>query len=158
MAAPAATIRQAPTGKPLLEGFPTKIAFARLPNVSFWEKQVKPPGMDGGDAIDITTMFNTQYRTKAARTLVDNDDITVRAAYDPLLYTQILSLINQEGAITITHPDGTTDSWWGYMRSFMPAENREGTQPEAEIRIVITNWDIANAVEAGVAHANVAGT
>lgn len=53
------TTRSAPGGTKLGDGFSTKIAFAADADVSLWEKTVTPPGVDGGDAVDTSTMHNT---------------------------------------------------------------------------------------------------
>jgi hypothetical protein len=103
-------------------------------------------------------MHNSTYRTFAPRQLATLTEITITAAYDPILYTEILALINQEDTFTITFPDGSTVAFYGYIRSFDPQDCVEGTQPEATIVIQPTNWDPANNVEAGPAVAEVAGT
>jgi hypothetical protein len=99
MAAPTPTARVAPAGIKLKDGFPTKITLAADTNIEFWEKQVKPPGIDGGDAVVQTT-----------------------------------------------------------MQMFDPGELVEGTQPEATITIVPTNFDPSGKVEAAPVLTNVSGT
>lgn len=159
MAAPATTALGTPAGIRLGDGYQTAIVFARNDTVSFWEKSIKPPGMDGGDMIDNTTMRNTTWRTRAPRQLITLTDFTLRAAYDPNVYNQILNdLLNQEGAITIHFPDGSTLDFFGYLQKFEPQEITEGNQPEADITVVPTNWDPANAVEAAPVLTSVSGT
>ena len=158
MAAPSVTARSAPVGIKLDDGYSTKIAFAADPDVSFWEKTVKPPGIDGGDAIDQTTMHNTAYRTSAARALKTLTDSSSTVAYDPAVYTQILALINVEGSITIHFPDGSTLAFYGFLKSFEVNDHTEGEQPEATISIVPTNFDPTNKVEAAPVLTSVAGT
>jgi hypothetical protein len=126
--------------------------------VEFWEKSVQPPAVEGGDAIDITTMHNTTWRTKNARQLLDMGDVSITAAYDPSCYTAILSLINVHTTITVTFPDGSTLAFFGFMRSFAPSDHSEGAQPEASVVIVPTNYDHTNHVEAAPVVASVAGT
>ncbi len=158
MTVPATTPRVESSGLRQLGGFSTQIAFEADPNVAFWEKEVQPPGFDGGDKIDTTTMFNTLYRTAAARTLIEVTDGSALAAYDPLVLTEILSLINVEGSITIHFPDLSTLDFFGFLKSFVPQALVPGTQPEADIVVVITNYDPVNNVEQGPVMTEVAGT
>lgn len=158
MANPATTIRLAPAGKMLEDGFSTKIAFNRDPDVSLWEKTVQPPGVDGGDAIEISTMHNTVWRTMAARSLKTLTDSTLTAAYDPVVYNQVVQLINAEGSVTCHFPDGSKLDFFGYLKSFEPQDHAEGEHPEASVTIVCTNYDPVNRVEAGPVMTEVAGT
>lgn len=158
MAAPTPTTRGTPAGIKLKDGFSTKITFARNTTISLWEKAVKPPGVDGGDSIDQTTMHNTAWETMAPGTLKKLTQSTFTAAYDPNVYNQIVSHINIEDTITVTHPDGSTTAFYGYLKSFEPTENRIRAQPEAQCVIVPTNFDPSAKVEAGPATASVSGT
>lgn len=158
MSAPATTARQTPAGIKLDDGYQTKIAFAADPDVSFWEKTVKPPGLDGGSPIDTTTMHNTTWRTMAARALITLTESTVNAAYDPNVYNNILALINVEGAITVRFPDGSTLSFFGFLQKFEPNDNAEGEMPMAAVTITPTNYDPVGKVEAAPVLTSVAGT
>ena len=148
MAAPATTVRVAPVGIKLGDGYQTLIASATDPDVSFWEKSVKPPGLDGGEKVDNTTMHNTTVRTYSARSLIEMTSSSITAAYDPVVLDQIVALINVEGAWTINHPNGDTWDFYGFLKSFEPTQNEEGTQPEAEIVIEVTNVDPSDGSEA----------
>ncbi len=148
-----ATARQTPAGTALDDGFSTKIAFAADPDVSFWEKTVTPPGVEGGDAIEQTTMFNTAWRTFAARALKTLTDSSVTAAYDPKVYDQIIALINVEGLITVHFPDASTIDFYGFLKDFTPGENSEGEQPEADITIIATNINPSTGAEAAPVYA-----
>lgn len=149
MAAPATTSRTTPPGTKLDNGFSSKIAFAADADVNFWETSVQPPGIDGGDAIDITTMFNSTYRTMAARTLIQITEHTLIVSYDPNVWAQIISLVNTEGAITVHFPNSDTLDFFGYLRVFQPQTNEPGTRPTANVTITPTNWDPSNNVEQG---------
>lgn len=158
MAAPVPTTRQTPYGIKLKDGYRTLFTFAADPDVSFWEKTVKPPGLDGGDAIEQTTMHNEDYRTFAPRSLITMTESSMTAAYDPAVLTQIMALINIETTITISFADGSTWAFFGFLKSFETNELQEGEQPNASVSIVCTNFDPTNKVEAGPALASVAGT
>lgn len=158
MAAPATTVRQTPAGIKLDDGYSTKIAFAADPDVSFWEKTVQPPGIDGGDAIETTTMHNTTWRTMASRALKTLTEASCTAAYDPNVYNNILSLINVETSVTVHFPDGSTLAFYGFLKTFEVNEHTEGEQPEATITITPTNYDPTNKVEEAPVLTSVAGT
>lgn len=155
MAAPTRTARITPTGTPLKDGFRTLITFAADADVLLWEKGVKPPGQDGGEAIPQETMHSVQWRRMAPRTLVTLTESTFRAAYKPASYNSALSIINVETVVTIDWPDGTWMAFYGFLRTFEPDELVEGTQPEATCAITPTNWDYVNSVEAGPAFGTV---
>lgn len=157
MAAPSATTRQTPSGIKLDDGYQSLITFESDPDVSFWEKSVTPPSIDGGEPIDTTTMHNSTFRTKASRSLKEYGDCTLVAAYDPVCYTQCLALCNVETIITVTFPDGSTLAFHGYLQKFEPNALEEGSQPEATITIVATNQDSSGTEQAPVLD-EVAGT
>ena len=159
MAAPASTSRGTPVGYKFDDGFSTKIAFARGSTASFWEKTVSPPGVDGGDEIDISTMHNTTWRTFAARNLKTLSPFQVTAAYDAAFYADTINnLINQEGAITCHFPDGSKLDFFGFLKSFEVGAHTEGEQPEVTLSIVPTNYDPVNRVEAAPVLTSVTGT
>lgn len=157
MAAPVAGTRLDPSGIYLDNGYRTLITLAIDTNIEFWEITVTPPGIDGGDEIDTTTMHNDTWRTKSARTLKDMTECSVTAAYDPSIYTAILAAINVETTITVTFPDGSTLAFFGYVKSFEPGALEEGTMPECTITIVPTNVDSSH-VEQSPVLTSVAGT
>lgn len=146
----ASVTRTTPGGTMLKDGYSTKIGFEDDLDIEFWEKTVTPGGYDGGDPIDITTMWNSAVRTKASRTLYDSTDGSAVVAYDPIAIESIKSIINVESIITYSFPDGSTDSRYGYLRSFEPNELAEGSHPEATVSIVHTNRNAdTDAEEAG---------
>lgn len=139
--APTPVARTDPAGTKLDDGYRTLVAFTADPDASFWEKSITPPGMDGGDEIDTTTMHNDTYRTKAPRALVTMTPFSMTVAYDPALYTSILTLINIPTTVTVHYPNGGSLAFYGYLRAFEPDALVEGTQPEATITVVPTNQD-----------------
>lgn len=142
MAAPTATARGTPAGIALREGFVCKLTCEANTTISFWEKTVDLPGLDGGPVIDQTTQFNSRVRTKWPRTLIDVTPITLPdAAYDPNLYNQILSIINTNTVWTARLADGSTIAFWGTLNAFKPAPVREGEQPTCSLTITPTNMD-----------------
>jgi hypothetical protein len=149
MAAPVPTPRGIPTGKKLDDGYKTVICLGASPTMSLWEKTVKPPGLDGGEAVDTTTMHNTVFRTKAPRQLKDATACTFTAAYDPAMLTALLTRINVEDTITVHFPNGGSLAFFGFLQSFETADIAEGTQPEATCTITPTNQDPVTGAEQG---------
>ncbi len=158
MAAPATTTRIIPPGIKLLDGFSTVVAFALDPNVNLWEIGVTPPGVDGGDTIEVTNMHNVTWRTFEPRALYTLTELAFTSFYDPVVYTEILSLVNVRGSITTNFPDGSTLDFYGYLRTFEPQEIVEGDTPQANVTIQPTNWDPVNNVEADPVVTEVSGT
>lgn len=158
MAAPTPTARGTPSGIKLDDGYQTFITFASHPTIGFWEKQVTPPGLDGGDEIDTTTMHNVRWRTRSPRALITMTNSSLTAAYDPALYTTILTLINFETTVTVRFPDGTTVAFFGFLKNFQPGTLVEGAQPEATIEVVPTNQDPSSGAEEDPAVDSAEGT
>jgi hypothetical protein len=138
MAAPT-TSRSAPGGAFLSDGYQTLVAFQADPDVSFWEKTVKPPGVDGGAPVNTTTMHNVTVRTMAPRNLITMTDMSVKVAYDPRVYEQILLLVNTLTGITVHFSDGSTLDFYGWLQKFEPSDCADGAQPEATVVITPSN-------------------
>jgi len=129
------------------DGYQTLITFAADADVDLWEKSVTPPGIEGGDAVETTTMHNEIYRTMNPRSLFTLTDMTTTCAWDPVFYTQALALINVKTTVTVTFPNGDTLAFFGFLKNFTPGELVEGTQPTATVTIVATNQDPTTGVE-----------
>lgn len=105
------------------------------------EKEVTPPGVAGGGANDATTMRNIEYRTMAPKVLKTLTEAPFVVAYDPELYNEMVAMINDNQLITITFPDTATLAFWGWIDSFTPNAQVEGTQPTANVVIIPSNQD-----------------
>lgn len=149
MAAPTFTERQEPQGVYLCDGYQTLIAFGADPDVSFWEISVTPPGADGGEPVDSTTMHNTTWRTMCVRHLKTLTPASGTAAYDPQVLTQLVNLINVVNAVTIHNPDGSAWVFWGALTGFELQERTEGGLPIANFTITPTNQDPSTGDEEG---------
>lgn len=161
MAAPVAVVRGTPSGTRIDDGYQALLTFTSIPTASFWEKTVQPFGIDGGDAIETTTMQNTAWRTFFPRSLKTLTEITIKAAYDPKFFgpAQAQSLINRRNdTVTVRWGDGSTAAAFAYAKKveFDPLE--EGKQPECTITITPTNYDYTNKVEAAPVYVDVTGT
>ena len=126
------------------DGFATTITFGDQtsgtgPGITFWEKEITPPGMDAGGANDTTTMRNTLYRTKAAKKLITMTPMTLVVSYDAIFYDDIIAMIATNQLITITFPDTATLAFYGWLDKFVPGNIVEGEQPTASITIEPSN-------------------
>lgn len=160
MTVPSATVRGTPDGIMLPDGFSSKITIGIDDTIEFWEKQVTPPALDGGDSVEQTTMFNVKWRTSLPRDLITLEDITTTVAYDPDIYDELIdTILNVNTTITVTFSDGTTLAFFGFLKRFEPAALVEGEQPEATVTFVATNVDPADGLtEEGPTLVEVAGS
>lgn len=134
-----------PTGVKIDDGHSTLISFANAANIALWEKEVTPPGADGGGPNDTTTMRNIQWRTRSPKKLITLTESTGTCAYDPKVYTDIMNQLNKNQQITVTFPNGATLVFWGWLNSFRPNANREGEQPTATYEVVPSNQNSVGA-------------
>ena len=123
------------------DGFATLIEFAEDSDVQMWEKEVTPPGIDGGGENDTSTMRNTAWRTRSPKGLKTLTESSLVVAYDPAVYDEIVAMCNVNQAITITFPDDSTLVFWGWLNEFTPSAAVEGEQPTADVTIIPSNQD-----------------
>ncbi len=158
MAAPSPTTRVKPSGFKMPDGYRTLITLSNNPAIQIWEKTVKPPGLDGGDKIDTTTMHNDVWRTYEHRSLKTVTDSSASCAYDPDVWPALVQEINLPQTITITFPDRSQLAFYGFMQKAEIEEHKEGEMPMIAVTLAPTNWDWANFVEAGPTFVAAAGT
>lgn len=140
----------------LTDGFATLITFAENGSVQLWEKEVTPPGYEGGGAVDQTTMRNTTWRTQLSRQLTTASAMTLTAAYDPAAYLEVLNMRKTNQQITVTFPDASTLVFFGWIEAFTPNTLTEGEQPTAELTLEVSNIDPADDSETGPVYASAA--
>lgn len=134
-----------PSGTMLTNGYASYIVLGGSSTVGFWEKEVTPFGVEGGDKIDVTTMHNLYVKTFAAQALFEAADGEMTVAYDPAaLDTLKNSLINTNNTIDVHFPDTSTWDSFGYVQNFSPSALTNGEQPEATVTIVFTNLTTAD--------------
>lgn len=158
MAAPTTTARSTPVGYKMPDGWQTLIACSKRPAIQLWEISIKPPGVDGGDPVETTTMHNTVWRTRDRRHLKTLTESTFKAAYDPESWTDILYMINNPDSWTVIYPENSKLAFYGVMTKFEPDELKEGEMPTATVTITPTNWDYVNYVEAAPVFTDSVGT
>lgn len=121
------------------DGQSTYVSFALQSAVHFLEKEVQPIGLDGGGSVEQTTMRNIRLRTFTPKRLYTVSEQTLKVAYDPNLLVQILGMYQANQQLITTHPDGSSWTWFGWIESFKPDSNKEGTQPEATVVLMASN-------------------
>lgn len=132
------------------DGFKTLVEFSANPAAKFWEKEVTPPGLDGGGENDTSTMRNTRYRTRAPKQLLTLTEMTLVAAYDPDVVNEIVAMAQENQQITVTWPDNTTLTFWGWLDKFVFGNLVEGSQPTATVTIIPSNQDNSGVEQAPV--------
>lgn len=134
------------------DGFATKIDFTGLgAGTTFFAQTVTPPPMTAGGANDVTSMENTQWRTKASKKLIDMGDVQATGFYSASLYSSLVSQLTVNQEITITFPLETGETTaatlvvYGWLDAFEPQAHEEGSAPQANITIIISNRDATGA-------------
>lgn len=124
----------------LEDGYQTLITLSVGGSIKMLEKSVTPPGIHGGDQIELTTMRNALWRTFAPQWLMTLQEFSLTVAYDPVILTTLAStVLNVNQLITVTHSDGSSWEFWAYVKSLVPNENTIGDQPTGVLTIVPTN-------------------
>ena len=127
------------------DGHSTLITLSGAPSIEFCEKTVKPPGVAGGGANDVTTMKNATWRTRSPKQLKTLTPANATVAYDPAVYDTVVAQINVNQLITVLFADGSTLAFWGWLDEFEPGDVEEGSQPEADVVFIPSNQDGAGA-------------
>jgi len=127
------------SAKRLDDGFSTTISLSNIPTIKLFEKDVTPPGMTAGGAIDTTTMRNLAWRTMAPRKLKTLTPVSATVAYATEALETIFAQIGIIQLVTITFPDESTLAFWGWLEEFTPGTNTEGEQPTANMVVQTGN-------------------
>ena len=121
--------------KRLSESVGATITFASYPSVKFYVKQMAPPGVDAGSAIQTTLLANSKYHTYTTPKLITITDFTLTASYNSDAMVDAISFVGLNQLITFTWPDGFTFTFYGAIMKFTPGELTPGTQPTASITV-----------------------
>jgi hypothetical protein len=132
------------------EGFSITVDINGLTTPLFWEVEVTPPGMTMGGHIDISGQRNTRYVTKAPRALIEIDDGSFTAGYDPAAIPQLRAIMGVNKKWTIHYPDTFSIDYFGWLETFRPTgAMSRGNRPLAQITFTVSNIDPATGLEAG---------
>jgi hypothetical protein len=157
-AAPAPTVRQAPTGIRLKDGWRSLATFSLKTDLCIEEVEVTPGGFTLGTPVDQTTMWNNTYETAAPQALRQQKDVTITFAYDPQAVIDIDAMAGIEQTLTIRYKDGSTLANFGWVNEDDFEPLRRGTQPRGRITWHNSSFDPVGKVEAGPALSSVVGT
>lgn len=125
------------------DGYQTLMAFSTDSSLSTVIEEInpQPSGLEGGDAIDTTTMRNSTWRTMAPQGLKTKTPITYDCAYDSLALDTLQSHINVIQQFTISFPDGSSEVIYGFLQNAIPGNNEIGARPTMSLTIVPTMQD-----------------
>jgi len=132
------------------DGFKTTIAFSAgssgvvLANI-LKERNVTPPGIEGGGPNDTTTMRNTTWRTRSPKGLKTLSAGALVCAYDPAVFDELVAMVNVNQSIVITFADLSTLTFWGWIDNAVFSEVTEGEQPTVTITIEPSNQNASGA-------------
>ena len=127
------------------DGFSTIITLANIPSVKIYEKEVTPPGLTGGGPIDTTTMRNDSWRTMSPKSLKSMTALTAVVAFATEAIQVIQEQININQLITVTFPDNSSLTFYGWVDEFTLGKFSEGEQPTATLTIQPSLHDAAGA-------------
>lgn len=160
-----------PTGYRMPDGFASRFTLALNEAINIWEVSVQPPGIDAGEAIDVSTMHNKHWHTKHAKKLLDMGECSLSCGYDPRCYQDIMNVCGLNTVITVTFPPGEPAdndpntppvgdqlAFYGYLRSFKPTGLKMGEFPLADVVLQPTNMDDSGAEQAPVWSSGTPGT
>lgn len=132
----------------LRDGHPTKITMGTPASAKFYFKTVTPPGWSGGGGNSSTHMGNVRYRTQKPKKLLTINDIEGTCSYEVVALDTIDDALQLNQLFTVEFEDGDKIKVWGWLEEFVPQENKEGDQPTAKVKIMISNEN-ASGVETG---------
>lgn len=138
---PTPTVAGTPAGKRINDGYQTLVTFNADTDISFWIISVTAPGLDGLAPIDGVTMHNVRWRQQFPRRLITLTEFSMTVGYDPIIYTDMLELMNVNTTITVHFPDGSSLAFYGFLHSFKPGALEDGKRPEATISVTPSNAD-----------------
>lgn len=133
----------------LKDGHSTIITLGTTGAVKFYEKTVKPPGLQGGGGNSATTMRNTRWRTQFPKKLLTATEIDITASYDVEVFDDIPPELQKNQLITVTFENGDKVKFYGWLEEFVPNEHKEGEQPTANVKILVSNIHSTTGVETG---------
>jgi hypothetical protein len=125
--------------KYLEDGHPTTILVSGASTLAVREREVTPPGVDGGPPNEVTSMRNVKWTTFTFQKLMSLTPVECVVFYKGDILTTIIAQINVNQLHTATQPDGTTIAFWGAITSFRPNRNVKGEPPTATMVISPSN-------------------
>jgi hypothetical protein len=121
----------------LTDGFKTLLFFDG-DNFVF-EKEVTPPGWDGGGPNDITVMENTALRTFYPKKLITLTEAGIVCQYFSETLTELAAVMNVNQDVECLYSDGGSVVFWGWVDKWIPHPIKEGEPPLADLKIHPSN-------------------
>lgn len=134
----------------LTQGHGTRIYFTSTPILWFEEKSMTPPAIDGGDPINTTVDVagTKRVRLVAPRAKVKmGTAVNLIVAYDPRVfnyYSELNRAIGLNQYILCQFPDSSQLKFLGWIQSFNANAMQEGEQPQANVIITVSNFNLDN--------------
>lgn len=138
--------------KRLSESVGATITFTDYPTVKFYVKQMAPPTIDAGQAIQTTLLANSKYHTFTTPKLISLMEFTLTVSYNSDAMVDAITFVGHNQLMTFTWPDGFTFVFYGAIMKFAPGELVPGTQPTATITIQPTMENPSTLAETAPTH------
>lgn len=133
-----------PSGTRLRRGHGTVIEFSLMTTIQLWERSVKPPGIDGGTPINISTHRSVTWDQMFPRALRTLTAATGQCNYDEAVFPNIVSMCNKNQQFSVIFPTGRPITFWGWLQSFEFVaidSDPDGNMPVADFSIQPSNTD-----------------
>lgn len=105
------------------------------------ETEVTPQGYQGNSPVEQTSMRNTKFRSFEPGDLIQKTDLQFTAYYDEDQLSDIKSIINVKGTITVTFKTGGTLVDTGWLVSAVPTGRSIGNRPTASFVVSFEGED-----------------
>ncbi len=122
----------------VIDGHSTKID---LGGQTLQEITISPPSIGSGGEIEVSSMDNDNWRSKAPKKLHECGEVSFSALYDPAEIGTYLAGVGVNKLIKITFANGDTLKFYGWVDSFSPSEISEGEAPTVDLTIIVSNQD-----------------
>ena len=127
----------------LQNGFRTLITIAGI-TAQFEEVSVTPIGYQADDAVEQTSMRNSNWRTFSGGALLTATEVNVKVFYAPGALEQMRPILRSNRFITLTMPDGAIITFYAIVQSFVPDEHTVNEKPTATLVLIPSNLTTSN--------------
>jgi hypothetical protein len=120
-----------------------------LGSATLQEISISPMSVSSGGEIEVTSMDNDNWRSKAPKKLHEGGEVSFSALYDPAEIGTHLSDVGKNKLIKITFGNDSSVvggsanyqylHFYGWVDSFSPSEISEGEAPTADVTIIVSN-------------------
>jgi len=117
------------------DGFGVRITL-ETSGVTFKEKSVTPPGIEGQDPVDVTNNSKASFREKYARALKEITPASGSVEYDASQLAAINGAVNVHQFVRLDFEEGDALGFYGFLRNFVPDEMTDGEAPTAALELV----------------------